>query len=767
MNSVSHDTSGETSTSGPWNFGRDVFDYWIDAGQRWGLFLNVLGERTSRYQEHSARPAPHVLKFQCNLIMDGRKLPRPVNYALVRIAPPDGTDIDESRRPFVIVDPRAGHGPGIGGFKADSEVGVALKAGHPCYFIGFLPNPVPGQTIEDIARAEAAFLERVIALHPLADGRPAVIGNCQAGWAVMLLAAVRPELFGPIIVAGSPLSYWAGVHGQNPMRYTGGLLGGSWLTAMMGDLGNGKFDGAWLVANFENLDPANTYWKKLFNVYSKVDTEGPRFLEFEQWWSGHVLMNAEEMQFITDELFIGNKLATAELTASDGKRIDLRNIRTPIIVFCSKADNITPPQQALDWILDLYDSVADIQANGQTIVYAIHESVGHLGIFVSGSVATKEHDQFASNIDLIDVLPPGLYEAVMTPKRSDDGDADLVGGDYLVRFEARTLDDIRSLGGNSEEDEKRFATAARISEINLGLYRTFLQPFVRGFANEGYAEWMRRLHPQRFQLEMFSRVNPFMRSLEPWLALTKNNRQPISNENALWQAQTLFSDWMKTSLDAYRDLRDHLIEAHFHAVYGSPLLQALVGLNATDRSPRRKPGEDPAHLALVTQRIEELKEGISKGGPVEAVIRALLYIRMPEGVADERGFNLLRHLRDEAGSDLTLAAFKKLLREQFFVLLLDERRAVEAIPPMLDREPDLAIRMASKLKTLLGVVGVNSTEGKARLEEIAAMFKATGRRAAARPAREPCELEPIAGEPARSAQGAHKRQIAVAHGKTR
>ena len=87
----------------------------------------------------------------------------------------------------------------------------------------------------------------------------------------------------------------------------------------------------------------------------------------------------------------------------------------------------------------------------------------------------------------------------------------------------------------------------------------------------------RRLHPQRFQLEMFSRANPFMRSLEPWLALTKNNRQPISNDNALWQAQTQFSDWMKTSLDAYRDLRDHLIEAHFHAVYGSPSCKRLSG----------------------------------------------------------------------------------------------------------------------------------------------------------------------------------------------
>ena len=146
-------------------------------------------------------------------------------------------------------------GPGIGGFKPQSEIGVAFKAGHPCYFIGFLPDPVPGQTIEDIVHAEAAFLACVIGLHPEADGKPAVIGNCQTGWAVMLVAAMRPELFGPIILAGSPLAYWAGVRGENPMRYSGGLLGGSWLTALTGDLGNGKFDGAWLVSNFETSTP--------------------------------------------------------------------------------------------------------------------------------------------------------------------------------------------------------------------------------------------------------------------------------------------------------------------------------------------------------------------------------------------------------------------------------------------------------------------------------------------------------------------------------
>jgi hypothetical protein len=232
-----------------------AFDYTVDAWQRGVLFLDVVRQRGNQYLEHMAKQAPHVLQFQGELVVDGRKLPRPVNYGLVRITPPAGVAVHPESRPFVVVDPRAGHGPGIGGFKADSEIGVALAAGHPCYFVGFLPEPVPGQTIEDIMAAEAAFLEEVIARHPDAEGRPVVVGNCQAGWAMLMVAAVRPELFGPIIVAGSPLSYWAGVRGANPMRYTGGLLGGSWLTALAGDLGHGTFDGAALVQNFENLNP--------------------------------------------------------------------------------------------------------------------------------------------------------------------------------------------------------------------------------------------------------------------------------------------------------------------------------------------------------------------------------------------------------------------------------------------------------------------------------------------------------------------------------
>jgi pimeloyl-ACP methyl ester carboxylesterase len=706
----------------PFSWAQDAWNYSIDAWQRGFLFLDVLEQRSSQYYEHAAKPAPHVLKFACELVMDGRELPRPVNYALVRIVPADEKKADKYRRPFVVVDPRAGHGPGIGGFKPQSEIGVAIKAGHPCYFIGFLPDPIAGQTIEDVAQAEAAFLEQVIDLHPEADGKPAVIGNCQAGWAVMMLAAARPELFGPLILAGSPLSYWAGSAKQNPMRYTGGLWGGTWIAALLGDLGNGKFDGAWLVSNFENLNPSNTLWRKHYNLYSKIDTEAPRYIEFEQWWGGHVLLNSDEMQYIADELFVGNKLSTAELSFSDGTRIDLRHIRSPIVIFCSKADNITPPPQALDWILDLYDSVDDIRAHGQTIVYAVHESIGHLGIFVSGSVAKKEHDEFASNIDLIDCLPPGLYEVVMTAKDSAAPGADLIAGNYLVRFEARTLDDIRALGVNSGEDDRKFAAVARVSDINLGLYRTFVRPWVRLWANEDVAEWMRRFHPLRMQYEIFSNANPFLNAVLSNERLL-GSRQPVSKDNIFWQAQEQFSDCVTSALDTFRDVRDNMVEAWFHAVYGAPLLQALVGLSASDESPHRKPGDDATHHALVLQKIEELKRRIPDGGPREALIRALLYVRMPDAVVDERGFNLLRHMREDAGKGLDLAAFKRIVREQFLMLLLDERRAVSAIPAMLATNSDLAARTKPKFDRMIELFGVHSKAARARLAEIEALLE--------------------------------------------
>jgi len=699
-----------------------AFEYAVDAAQRCILFWDVMRERGNQYHAHLAETAPHVLDYGFELIVDGRQLKRPVNYGLVRVVPPEGVVIDPTRRPFVVVDPRAGHGPGIGGFKSDSEIGVAMKAGHPCYFVGFLPNPMPGQTIEDIGRAEAVFVEKVIELHPEADGKPCVIGNCQAGWAIMMLASVRPELFGPLIIAGSPLSYWDGVHGKNPMRYSGGLLGGSWLTALTSDLGGGKFDGAWLVQNFENLNPANTLWTKQYNLYAKIDTEAQRYLGFERYWGGHVNLNAEEIQFIVDQLFVGNNLAAAKIQTSDGKPLDLRNIRSPIVVFCSEGDNITPPPQALGWILDLYDSVDDIRSHEQTIVYSVHQKVGHLGIFVSGGIAQKEYSEFSNNIDLIDVLPPGLYEATFERKGAETANPDLVSGDWVMRCEERTLDDIRALGGNDAADDRCFATAAKFSEVNLALYRAFARPFVRALANPPMAEWMQKLHPLRVTYELFSDANPMMAMLKPMAAWVRQNRTAAASDNPFVVWQENISKQIIGALDAWRDGRDHLAEQTFFTVYGLPALQAALGIDPTSTQPLRRPAEDPWHQELLRTRLPALKARMAVGGLNAATIRALLYVGKYRGAVDERGFGIIRQLRRENVAPLSLAEFKALVREQFYLLLIDQEAALAAIPKMLPDDAAARQRMLDIIKRVLTACGPLNGEDQARLARITRLF---------------------------------------------
>jgi hypothetical protein len=553
----------------------------------------------------------------------------------------------------------------------------------------------------------------------------------------MILASLRPELFGPLIIAGAPLAYWEGVHGKYPMRYSGGLMGGSWLTALTSDLGAGKFDGAWLVQNFENQNPSNTLWTKQYNVYSKVDTEAKRYLEFERWWGGHVNLNAEEIQFIVDELFIGNNLAAGKIEMSDGRKVDLRNIRSPIVVFCSEGDNVTPPQQALDWILDCYADVDEIRAYGQTIVYTVHQSIGHLGIFVSGGVAKKEHAEFSSNIDLIDVLPPGLYEATFEAKGEETTSSELVVGQWVMRCEARTLDDIRAMGGNSPEDERRFAAAKRVSEMNLAAYQKFVQPWIKSMVTPQMAEMMRNLHPLRLQYEALSSQNPWMTALKSAAEEIAENRKPAAKDNPFLTFQEQVSKQIVHALDSWRDSQEALSEAIFLNVYGSPALQAAVGIDPKSEPSRRRE-MSAEHCAMLEKRIAELKSRIGEGGLREAAIRSLLYIGSARGMVDERSIEALREVRrDYSGQRLTLPEFKMLVREQFFMLLLDQEGALAAIPKLLPENvnqrraaftamrevlsasDEIAGERASRLQRVADLFGVDATEGSERASNVA------------------------------------------------
>ena len=698
-------------------------EYARDFWQRSIIFMDILRQRGNQQAEITARPVNSVLIFGTELVMSGESLPRPVNYSLLRVVPPEGTKIDDRKRPLVVIDPRAGQGPGIGGFKPVSEIGDAFKAGHPVYFIGFAVEPVDGQTIEDIAHAHTVFVEKVSELHPEADGKPFIMGNCQAGWHVMMAACMRPELFGPIMIAGAPLSYWGGVHGQYPMRYLGGLLGGSWLAQLTSDIGNGMFDGAWLIANFDAGSPANTLWTKQYNVWANPEKEQDRYLQFENWWGDFIRLRGEELRYMVDNLFIGNKFSTAQIVTSDGTRLDLRNVKSPVICFCSKKDNITPVQQALDWIPDNYQSVDEIRRSGQTILYCIHETVGHLAIFVGTKVAAKEHAEFINVLDLIDCMPPGLYEIVITDKAEGDVGADLIAGDYNVRIEARSIDDIRALGGNSIEDERKFATVARVSEVNESLYRAFLQPWVRAMVGPQFAHAAQAMQPLRLSYSLSSDKNPMMRGVAAWAEQARAGRAAPSTANPFLAMQEQFSDSIVKALDVYRDVRDQMAEQMFHGVYGSPVIQALYGTSANGGEPRPRPGTSPWTEIALEAEIARLRSRLAEGGPLEAAARLVIYISKAEHFIDARSFEVFRRLL-EMHPDVTLERFKTVLREQWAMLAIDERGAIAAVGELMPSGADERRGLLDKIRSVVTASGVLSGDGQRRLAEVERLVSA-------------------------------------------
>ncbi len=542
----------------------DVLSYQQDLWQRGVLFLDILRERANNMLDHEQAGLPPLLDFPYEMVLDARTFDKPANYALLRIVatgdPCFDACADESKPPVIVVDPRAGHGPGIGGFKRDSEVGIALHEGHPAYFVIFYPRPCPGQTLADVHHALRRFVAEVARRHP---GKPPVLyGNCQGGWAVALLAADCVGLAGPVVMNGSPLSYWAGESGANPMRLAGGLLGGTWLSHLTADLSAGVFDGAWLAQNFESLNPANALWDKNYAVLADPEGERERFLKFERWWGGFYFLGREEIVSIVENLFVGNKLEQGVMRICECCFADLKRIRNPIVVFASSGDNITPPHQALNWVPEVYPSTDDLKRAGQRIVYLLNPHVGHLGIFVSAAVARFEHRAILENLAEIEALEPGLYEMkILNPT----GNPECRKDQYHVHFEARRVEDIRFVYPRDS-----FERVKAVSEWNEWAYSNFVSPWMRAFATPISAELSKWLHPMRTSRYAFSeRFSPWMAAIPAQAALVREDRRPAEADNPYLKIEQAVGRQISSSLGLWRSVADQSNESLFALIYGS------------------------------------------------------------------------------------------------------------------------------------------------------------------------------------------------------
>jgi hypothetical protein len=233
-----------------------------------------------------------------------------------------------------------------------------------------------------------------------------------------------------------------------------------------------------------------------------------------------------------------------------------------LIIFASYGDNISPPHQALGWIPAVYEDTKDLKQAGQRIVYLTNPHVGHLGIFVSASVARFEHRAILENLDEIGALAPGLYEMKI---ENPTGDPDCHKPHYTVRFEERQVEGLRF-----PHQDEAFERVRAASEFSHSLYRAFVSPWVQAAANPWSAELMKWMHPMRTSRYLLSEAfNPWMRGVAILADAISRNRVSLPKDHPLVEKERDLIGHVSRTIENARKVRDGTYEQIFSLLYGT------------------------------------------------------------------------------------------------------------------------------------------------------------------------------------------------------
>jgi hypothetical protein len=253
-----------------------------------------------------------------------------------------------------------------------------------------------------------------------------------------------------------------------------------------------------------------------------------------------------------------------------------------------------------------------------------------------------------------------------------------------------------------------------------------------GFVSEQAAEQRRQLHPCRLRFSTFSDKNPWMRPVAQMADEVQRCRRRADEKSPFVTIEKALSEQIVASLNAYRDMRDLMTEQVFMAMYGSPLVQACVGLQKSAAA-REGSLRDLSREWARQTAVAELQTKLDEGGLVEACVRSLLYIGRGREIpgTDERVLTVMREIRAElpASRRLGLEAFKNVVRRQNQTLQLYEDKAVAAIPSLLAgvgaKERSAAIPV---IRRIAAAGGELSGEAAKRLTRIETLFAGKSRK---------------------------------------
>ena len=138
------------------------------------------------------------------------------------------------------------------------------------------------------------------------------------------------------------------------------------------------------------------------------------------------------------------------------------------------------------------------------------------------------------------------------------------------------------------------------------------------------------------------------------------------------------------ALDGWRESVETMAERTFLAIYGSPMLQAAVGIDpAGDAAAAQGAQEPAAPRAPGRSASPSSRRAFRRAGCARPSIRGLLYVGMARAAVDERGFEAHAPHPRGAHRPAALRPSRRWCASSSTCCMIDQEAALAAIPSML------------------------------------------------------------------------------------
>ncbi len=207
-----------------------------------------------------------------------------------------------------------------------------------------------------------------------------MLGYCFGGVLSLMWTALYPETVKNLITLATPLDAHIP---ESPLFAVAGRMSEA-VSPLLDMYGN--CPGWFINACFKSMAPVHHALSKYVDLYRNRSGAGyaEMFRLFERWMDSDVPMTGAIFREVSEQFFRRNLLMRSEFKIG-GTRVDLKNIRCPLLNVIGDYDDVVPPRS----------SIAMGEAVGSRDWSDLRYPAGHVGTAVSGGAQRKLWPQVA------------------------------------------------------------------------------------------------------------------------------------------------------------------------------------------------------------------------------------------------------------------------------------------------------------------------------------------------------------------------------------